>query len=252
MPNFDIEVEPNLQSLFGLPQCDQIAIPFPKPIKVALPTGGSFSSIADISKGIPTDCAMTFSLLMQIAPLLASTECLLKVLKLLKPLIDIITGLPKPPTPKLIGDFGKAAADLAPCLLVPTPASIIPFIRDLLCLILKVLKCFLGQMKSLMAIMGGISLQMQLAQDNAELTATLQCAQENAQRQAAHLTSSIEPIGVILDLAGSLFSIAGMEPIKIPALAGPTDMAAMENVVETMQSVVATIQIVVDALGGCN
>jgi len=40
--------------------------------------------------------------------------------------------------------FAKAAADLAPCLLVPTPANLIPFLRDILCLILKLLHCFLN------------------------------------------------------------------------------------------------------------
>lgn len=250
MPNIDIPVDANLQSLFGLPECDTINIPFPKPLKIQLPTGGSISSISDISKGIPTDCAMTFSLMVQIAPLLASTECLLKVLKLLKPLIDVIKGLPMPPV-KAIQEFAKAAAELAPCLLVPTPLNIIPFLRDILCLIIKMLNCFLGQMKSLIAIMSGITLQLQLAQGNDELTQTLQCAQENAARQAQHLTASIEPVGVILDLAGSLFDIAGVPGVKLPSLASPDDLQAMNQIVQQMQSFVATLQIVADALGGC-
>jgi hypothetical protein len=134
MPNVDITVDADLRKLFNLPPCSDISIPGPKPLKVQLPTGGSISAFADISKGIPTDCSMTFSLLLQLAPFLAATECLLKVLKLLKPLIDIIHGLTKvPPSPpvKAVEEFVKAAVDLAPCLLVPTPASIIPFVRDL-------------------------------------------------------------------------------------------------------------------------
>src|SRR6266849_3199639 len=182
MPNIDIAVDADLNELFQLPTCADLSLPSAGPLKVQLPTGGSIQAFADISKGIPTDCAMTFSLMLQIAPFLAATECLLKVLKLLKPLIDVIQGLPVPPV-KAIQEFAKAAVDLAPCLLVPTPASIIPFIRDLLCLILKVLKCFLSQMKSLLKIMGGLSLQLNLAQQsgNDELVATLQCAQQNAQ-----------------------------------------------------------------------
>src|ERR1051325_1316349 len=159
----DIQVDANLNELFDLPQCADIQIPFPEPLKVQLPTGGSLQAFADISKGIPNDCSMTFRLMIQIAPLLASMECLLKVLKLLKPLIEVIKGLPFP-SPSLIEEFIKAAADLVPCLLVPTPAIIIPFIRDLLCLIIKALKCFLGQMKTILAVMSGLSLQLQSAQ----------------------------------------------------------------------------------------
>lgn len=253
MPNIDIDVDINLQKAFALPSCADISLPKPKPLKIQLPTGGSISALSDISKGIPTDCALTFSLMVQIAPFLASIECLLKVLKLLKPLIDVINGLPVPPV-KAIQEFAKAAADLTPCLLVPTPASILPFIKDLLCMILRALKCFLSQMKSLLAILGPLQLQLVAAEQsgNDELLSTLQCAQQNAQTEAQHLMSSVEPIGVILDLAGSLFGIAGIEPIKLPSLGSQADLQSLQSVVKAIQGAVATIQIVTDALGGCD
>ena len=100
-----------------------IKLPSPKPLKVQLPTGGSLQAFADISKGIPTDCAMTFSLLVQIAPFLAGTECLFKLLALIGPLIDVIKGLAGPDPIKLakaLPKFLKAAEKLAPCLLVVT------------------------------------------------------------------------------------------------------------------------------------
>jgi hypothetical protein len=253
MPNIDIPIEIDVKQMFDLPPCDDIKIPFPSPLKVQLPTGGTIQAFSDISKGIPTDCAMTFSLMLQIAPFLASLECLLKVLKLLKPLIDVVNGLPVPPV-KAIQEFAKAAADLVPCLLVPTPASIIPFIKDLLCLILKALKCFLGQMKTIIGVMSGLSLRLSAAKSsgNSELASAIQCAQQNAQAQAQHLAASIEPIGVILDLAGTLFGLAGIAPIKLPALGSSSDLQALNSAVESIQSVVATIQIVVDTLGGCD
>jgi hypothetical protein len=152
-----------------------------------------------------------------------------------------------------IQDFVKAAAALIPCFLIPTPAAIIPFVRDILCLILKVLNCFIGQMGSLLNVMQGITLQLQVAQasGNTELEQTLKCAQENAQISAQHLTGSIEPIGVILDLVGPLMGIAGAQPVQLPKLGGQTDLASLNQVVQTMQGVVGTIQGVVDALGGC-
>jgi hypothetical protein len=252
MPKVDIEVDPDLRKLFDIPPCEDVAIPFPSPMKVQLPTGGSFTAFADISKGIPTDCALTFSLLVQLAPFLAATECLMKVLKLLKPLIDIVKGLPLPP-PAAIAEFGKAAADLMPCILALTPAGVIPFVRDLLCLIHKALHCFLGQMKSLLKVMEGLELKLNLAQNsgNDELAKTIRCAQRNADAQAQHLVASIEPIGVLLDLAGALFGIAGVPTIKFPSVGGPTDLESLHKLIDSIQGVDAIIVVAADALGGC-
>jgi hypothetical protein len=195
---------------------------------------------------------MTFSLMMQIAPMLASTECLVKVLKLLKPLVDIVTNLPVPPV-KAVQEFAKAAVDLAPCFLVPTPANMIPFVRDLLCLILKVLRCLLGQLKTVVALMSGLSLQLDAARaaGNFDLEKTIQCAQENAQTSAQHLTKAIEPVGVILDLAGAFMGIAGVKPIQLPALGSQTDVEGLNLAIQSLQGIVGTIQVAVDALGGC-
>jgi hypothetical protein len=257
MPNIDIAVDGDLRKLFNLPPCSEISIPGPKPLKVQLPTGGSISAFADISKGIPTDCSMTFSLLLQLAPFLAATECLIKVLKLLKPLIDVVKSLGPPPDPiKLppaIEEFVKAAVELAPCFLVPTPANIIPFIRDLLCLLLRVLNCFLGQMKSLLGVMERLELKLNLEQQsgNFERISTIQCAQANANAHAQHLTASLEPVGVLLELASALFGIAGVPTIKLPTLGSQADLASLNAFVEAIQEVTAVIQVAADALGGC-
>ena len=253
MAQLDIPVEASLQEALGLPPCDLIKLPIPKPLKVQLPTGGSIQALADLSKGFPTDCALTVNLMLQIAPLLASMECLLKILKLIKPLIDVIKGLPTPPVKALL-DFGKAASDLLPCLLVPTPLNMLPFLKDLLCLILKALKCFLSQMKTLVGFLSGIQLQLQSAQadGNLDLAQTLQCAQQNAMTQAQGLTTSIEPIGVILDLMSSIFGIAGQQPIKMPSLASANDLQGLNTIMQSIQGVVATLEIVTEALGGCS
>jgi hypothetical protein len=252
MPNIDIKVDADLSQLFELPLCADLSLPNAGGLSVQLPTGGALQAFADISKGIPTDCALTFSLMIQIAPFLASIACLLKVLKLLKPLIDIVKGLPVPPVGALI-EFGEAAVGLAPCLLIPTPASIIPFIRDLLCLILKVLECFLSQIKSLMRILEPLTLQLQNAQQsgNQELIATLQCASQNAQTQAGQIMNSLGPVGMLLQIAGPLFDIAGVPAITMPSLGGATDLTALKTIVETVQTLTGDIQIAVDLIGGC-
>jgi len=252
MPSIDITVSPELEQMFQLPACADITLPSASGLSIQLPTGGSLQAFADISKGIPTDCSMTFSLMLQLAPFIASIQCLLNVLKLLKPLIDVIKGLPMPPVSAL-EEFGEAAAALAPCLLIPTPAIMIPFILDLLCLILKVLNCFLSQLKSLINILGPLTLQLNTAQQsgNSELIATLTCAQQNAQTQAGQIMSSLGPVGALLEVAGPLFGIAGIPAISLPALGSATDIAALNSVVTTMETVVDTIQGIVNGLGGC-
>ena len=256
MATFDIAVEADLQSALDLPPCADITLPKPAPLKIHLPSGGSIQAISDLSKGIPTDCSMTFNLMLQVMPLLANLDCILKILKLIKPLIDVVKSLGPPPDPiklpKAITDFVKAANDLIPCLLIPTPLAIGPFLKDLLCLILKTLKCLLEQLKTLSGLMHGLSLQLTAAHSdgNGELVKALKCAQNNAATQAQHLTASIEPIGVILDLMGSLFGIVGIEPIQLPAIGSASDAAALDNTIQTLQGVTAIIQVVVDALPG--
>jgi len=249
MPNIDIQIDADLQALMTLPTCSDITLPQPSPVSVQLPTGAFLKSFADISKGIPTDCSMTFSLLVQLGPLLGSMECIVKILKLLKPLIDVVQGLPMPPI-KALEDFAKAAADLAPCLLIPTPASLIPFIRDILSLILKVLHCFLEQMQSVIGLLGGLQVQLSEAQaaGNTDLVSALQCAQQNAQTTALHLTSSIEPLGVILDLVGPLMGIAGVQPIQLPQMGKQADVQSLQQGLQSIKGVVTTMQSIVDSL----
>ena len=192
MANYDIPVSPELQKALSLPHCLDLSLPQAGPLKVTLPTGGSLAAFTDISKGIPTDCQLTLSLLLQLGPLLASMECVLKILGVLGPLLEVITGLakvpPSPPGPEILGKLAKAVEALMPCIGLAIPgAGFVPFVRDLLCLILKVLKCFLGQLKTIAGVMGGLALKIQAAQENDDVDqlAILHCAQDNAAASAA-------------------------------------------------------------------
>lgn len=213
------------------------------------------SSFSDISKGIPTDCAMTFSLLLQLAPFLASIDCIVKVLNFIQTAVNVIKSISNPLSiitaiPKIV----EAAAPVIECALSFTPVGLIPFIKDLLCLILKFLKCFLEQMQSLLRIMTQIESQLSAATaaGNTDLITLLNCAQTNAQTQAAHFTAAIQPLSVILELAGTLMQIVGVKPISLPAMGGQTDLASLQEVVQIIQELVLTIQAVTDALGGCD
>jgi hypothetical protein len=253
MATVPIPISVDLQELMKIPPCADIKLPQPAPMKIQLPTGSSISAVADISKGVPTDCAMVFSLLVQVMPLMASMECLLKILKLLKPLIDVVKGLPFPPV-KAITDFAEAAKDLSTCLLIPTPANLLPFIRDILCLILKMLKCMIGGLKSVVDLLGGLQLQLQVAIDegNTELQNSLQCSQENAATAASHLMSSVEVIAAVLALVTPLMELAGIEAFKLPAIGAETDVESLKVLLQTLTGISDSLETVTAALGGCS
>lgn len=156
---------------------------------VHLPTGGAFHPIAGgAGAGGSGVCATTADLQRQVAPWLASTECLLRVLALLKPLIDIVNTLPSPP-PSSLQQFAKAVSAIQPCLMMNTPAGAIPLVRDLLCLTLQSLTC-------------------------------LQSLQPSEQAQAA--------VGIqgVLDLAQAFFGVAGVQPIRLSVLTNSGGLAA--------------------------
>jgi hypothetical protein len=169
------------------------------------------------------------------------------VLKLLKPLVDIISGLPAPPSPELLKDFADAAIELVPCF--TSLAGIPLFIKDILCLIRAVLNCLLGQLRSIRDLMNGLSLRLASAAGNDDQMALLKCAQENADASMAGLMSSIDPIAGVLALLSPIMGIAGMDlDIQLVPPAGPPeDLAAFDAIIDTLQGVVDAIDI---ATGG--
>lgn len=251
--SIDVTLPDALQEALAQPIC--IALPKPGKAQITLPTGGTLKGISDITKSIPDDCSLSFSLALQLGPFLANLDCLLKIMKVLEPLINVVTALAKPDPFK--------AAEAAPKLIAAVPPLVecfaqffigVPlFVRDILCLIIKLLRCVLGQLKSVMAVLGGLSLQIASAKQNGntELLAALQCAEANANASAQHMVAGVEPILVLLSLAEPLLGIAGVSPIKTPAIASPEDLAQMQAMVDTLDQLVKTLQLVADGLGGC-
>jgi hypothetical protein len=253
MTDIDIPLSEELQKAFQIPPCSEIALPFPKPLKVTLPTGSTMNAFVDMSKGIPNDCSMNFNLMVQMAPLLAAMECPLKVLKLLKPLVDIIEGLVKvPPAPPAwaVTEFIDAAVELAPCFTVF--AAIPAFIIDLLRLILSVLNCLLGQIRTVRNLLGGLQLRMGEAEGNPDLLAALQCAQSNAGASMQSLTQAIDPISGLLELVGLIASLGGQSlnlSLSAPS-APPQDLAAIDALIDVLQAAVDAISAVPGVAGG--
>lgn len=252
MGNIDIPVSVDVQAMFDIPPCADLSLPQPAPMQITLPTGAVIKAVTDISKGIPTDCAASFSLLLQLSPILANFDCVLKILKLLKPLVDIVKGLPFPPV-KAISDFASAAVDLIPCLTIPVNIpGLLQMIKDILCLILKMLKCVVGGLATVVKTLQGLQLQLKIAEkdNNQELLQSIQCAQQNAATSAQHLQQSIEPLKAILDLVAPIMELAGLPAFALPAIGPAADVEALAKVVETLQGVVNDLDTVVSAIPG--
>lgn len=249
----EIPIPDDLKALFAIPTCEAIALPEAGELKLRLPNGATLSSIADVSKGIPTDCSLAVNLFIQLAPFLASIECLLKVLGLLKPLIDVVKGLAPPDPIKLaqaVPDFLDAATKLLPCFGMIIPGvTIFNFIKDLLLLIIKIIKCMVGQLETILGIMQGIELRLGEAQaaGNTELMKVLECARENATTAAGHAQQSLGPVTNILPLITSFLELAGVS-FELPALGSAEDSAALSETIAKLNDTVTTLESIIETL----
>lgn len=243
MPQIDIPLSPSLQQAFDLDPCEVLRIPSPTPLKINLPSGATLQALTDLSKGIPNDCAMTFNLMLQLAPLLAAIECPLKMLKLLKPLVEVVTGPlstpPKPPTPALLQEIVDAVIELAPCFAMPLQLP--AFCKDILCLIRALLNCLLFQFRSLRDLANGLHLELTAAAGNDDLLAVVECAQANADAAADNLVQAIEPVTAFLALLAPILKMAGMPELKLQVPGGAEGAQALDPVIDTLQAFVDTI-----------
>ena len=250
--NVEMQLPEALREFLKKPRCAEISLPEPGRVSLNLPTGGTINGIGDVTKGIPTDCSLNVSLLLQLGPILANLECFIRLLKLIKPLIDVIKGLPFPPV-KAIMDFGEAATDVGECIVkFTTPAGMLPFVKDILCLIIRILRCMLDQMESLMAMMEKLSIDFAAADGNAVEQELIKCAQDNAQRSANAQLMAVEPVMVLLEIAAPIFEIAQVGPIEIPTLGGVEGFEEMQTFVDTIEGFVETLELIADGLGGCD
>jgi len=220
-------------------------------LRIRLPTGGTLVAPTDPTHDIASDCSRVFGLLPLVATYLASTQCSLKVLELVGPLADVIAVLGR--TPELAAGatkFLRAAQSLAPCELATKAASAAPFVRDVLCMVLRAVNCIVEQLKNLVAIMTSVAGQLEAAKaaGNADLVRALEAAQKNAQARAAGVLTSIDVVQSVLDLASPWFAISGMEPVHLPSAPANADLDALTQFAGALESSAASLQAVVDAL----
>ncbi|MEO0423489.1 MAG: hypothetical protein AAF184_14225 [Pseudomonadota bacterium] len=252
MTQIDVTLSDELQEALRQPLCADLSLPKPGSVSLALPSGGTLKGIADATRAIPTDCTLSINLLMQLGPILANLDCIIKLLKLVEPLIDIVKGLPFPPV-EAVKKFIEAAPPVVECIVALTGAGIIPFIRDILCLVIKIMRCLIDQLNTLISLLGRIELDLAEAQasGNTAALAGIECARENAMCAANASFQSIEPVMLIMELVAPLFEFTPIDAIALPSLAAPEDVESMQTLVTTLETFVDAAQIAADALGGC-
>lgn len=244
MVDIDIPVSAPLQKALQPLSCAEVKLPMPKPLEVHLPTGGALKSFTDVSRGVPTDCQLNVNMLVQIAPLLAALDCPIKILKTIKGLMDVLTGLPN--VTKIPAFVDQVAEDLGPCFLALTPAGMLPFVKDLLRLVRSVLNCLLGQLRTLHDLMEGLALRFGEAEGNPDLLETIQCAQDNAAAQSKALTSSIDPIAGVIALIQPFAQIAQVElDLSLEVAPSAEGADAMEPLIDTLQTAVDALTAIV-------
>lgn len=233
-----------------------ICVPMPKVTapSITLPTGATLKGVVDLTKSIPGDCSLSFSLMLQLPPLLANLDCLIKILALLKPMTDVVKGFPKMPSAELVDEVATATENALPCLNLAQPG--LPWknlIRDILCLIIKIMSCLIQQLKAIVSTMRKLDLAITAAQDepNPGSLARLQCDRDNKSTEIANSMSAIEPITLLLGLVEPFLGLAGVNPIEIPTFGSPKDVEEAEQEIEKMKSFVDGLQLVADGLGGC-
>jgi hypothetical protein len=224
-------------------------------LKVRLPTGGMLVAPTDPTGDVPSDCSRVFGLLPQVASYLASSHCLLKVLELTGPLLDIVKILSG--SPELAASalkFLKVAEALVPCLGVSTGLGVLPFVRDVLCLVMQAVNCITPELKAVVSIMTALAIQLNAAQaaGNRELVEKIKGAQKNAQIKATALFASIEEVQAVLELAAAYFNIAGVSAVQLPSAPTATDPNSLTQLLVSLQNSAASLQVATDALEGCS
>ena len=249
-----IPIPEDLQRIMALPACEDLSFPQCSELGINLPNGGRFEPIMDMANGIPNDCSVATNLLLQLQPFLASIECILKILGLLKPLIDVINALSTLDPIKIaqaMPEFAKAVEAILPCfgLLIPG-VPIYNFIKDILLLIIAILKCVIGALKTILEVMQGIGIRLSAAEaaGNTQLKAILECAQENAVASAAHSMKQMGPVENLMPLIVSFLEIAGVDAIEFPELGEPEDAEKLAAIITQLEDTVTLVEQVIETL----
>lgn len=214
--------------------------------KITLIGGVELNGFLDFSAGMPSDCSATFSLMGQLAPSLAGLVPILNILGVIKALADFATN-PLMKGPDLIAAIEKVAG----MFVALTPAGIAVTIKGVLELIINFLSCFISQLKNAIKFQADISLLQQQVELDASLaspvlTASISCAQANAEITMQQAMGSLGPIKPLLDVVNIIAGIAGLPAIEVEVSASAG--ADMTGVISSLEEMINTLKTAIGSL----
>lgn len=222
------------------PKCPKLKKP--KVPTIQLPFGAQLKGIADFSQGLPSQCSLNFSLLMQLQPLLAAMACMLKVLNVVGKLEAFVKAVPDPAKlAESVPDLLEAIAEVGPCLPPVAFPQLAITLKQILQLIVGILQCLVAALDSVLEFQQRIDIKG--AKGNPALEKALQCAQDNAAASMDSIGTVLEGLQPILEMVTMIAGIAGisLKPIMVPAMAGA-------DALETLQSLRNTIDGLADVI----
>lgn len=251
--NIDVELPESLQKKLAAATCYEL--PELKVPSIILPTGGVIKAVGDFTDRVPSECSLNMSLLIQLGPILANLECIIKLLGIIDPLKKVADAMTSGNILK-IADAApalvEALAAISQCVLKLTvpPLGIACFLASILKLIVKILSCMVDQLASMVSLITDLSSHLIIAnkEGNTALAATLECGLKNAQTSTKNSMAGLDPVTAILDLMAPLMELAGQEPIQMPSFDQLESVEQLEQAMETLNETVSALELVADTL----
>lgn len=220
---------------------------------IPLPAGAQINPFIELGGPQPTDCKLSFNLLLQLGPLFASMGCLLKILNVLGKLMEFVQAVPGVVTnpTKLattIGELVPAITDALKCFPPLAIPDFLEMIKQIILLILSYLACFLEQVDSILKFKA--TLDFDSAADNPALTDALNCASASADAAMDNLMKSLQPIQPILNVVGIVAGMAG-QSLTLPdfnAISASASGSSIETTVASLESAIDGLRGVVASL----
>lgn len=219
----------------------------PNLLEIELIGGVRLSAFLDFSKGMPNPASVVFSLLQQLAPVLAGLAPILNILAVIKALADFATN-PLVKGPDLIIAINKIAS----MFVALTPAGIAVTIVGILRVIITFLQSFIVQLKAVLEFQAKIALieqeiSLDPAKANLVLSATISCAKANADIAMQQTMASLGPLQPLLAMVQIIAGIAGLS-LALPDLSASASASGGLEMIASLEEAITNIQGVIDSL----
>ena len=216
--------------------------------KIPLLGGAELRAFIDSSLGPPSDCRMTFNLLIQLAPYLGNLACFIKLMNVIAKLKDFVTAVPDPvKLGKAVPDLVSAIEEVTKCIPIFAIPNLLAMIKAILLLILSFLRCLVQQIQSVLKFQA--TLDLSGADDNDALRGILECAKKNADTTMDSVKKSVEPLEPIFQMISILADIAG-HPIEIPDMSAISAGVDASATLQPLMDTITGLEAIVEAIPG--